>query len=69
MADLRRFRRLARPLQYLSHPADRPTGVQGVTTMTFNISNVQQYAVSVFGALLTATLFVSAAVGPVSQFI
>jgi hypothetical protein len=45
-----------------------PTGIQGVTTMTFNV-NVQQLAVSVFGALLAATLFVSAAVGPVGQFI
>jgi hypothetical protein len=37
--------------------------------MTFNISNVQQLAVSFIGALLAATLFVSAAVGPVGQFI
>jgi hypothetical protein len=37
--------------------------------MTFNISNMPQLAVSVFGALLAATLFVSAAVGPVGQFI
>ncbi|MEA2999767.1 MAG: hypothetical protein QOH04_677 [Sphingomonadales bacterium] len=37
--------------------------------MAFNISNMQQLAVSVFGALLAATLFVSAAVGPVGQFI
>ncbi|MEA3062857.1 MAG: hypothetical protein QOJ94_2638 [Sphingomonadales bacterium] len=37
--------------------------------MTFNISNVQQLAVSFIGALLFATLFVSAAVGPVGQFI
>jgi hypothetical protein len=46
-----------------------PTGIQGVTTMSFNISNMPQLAVSVFGALLAATLFVSAAVGPVGQFI
>jgi hypothetical protein len=69
MADFRRFHDLARPLQHCLHPADSPTGVQGVTTMTFNISNMSQLAVSVFGALLAATLFVSAAVGPVSQFI
>jgi hypothetical protein len=44
-------------------------GFQGVTTMTFNLSNMSQLAVSVFGALIAATLFVSAAVGPVGQFI
>jgi len=36
--------------------------------MTFNIS-MQQLAVSVVGALVAATLFVSAAVGPVGQLI
>jgi hypothetical protein len=50
-------------------PAGWSDRVQGVTTMTFNISNVQQIAVSVFGALLAATLFVSAAVGPAGQLI
>jgi hypothetical protein len=37
--------------------------------MTFNISNMQQIAVSFLGAILAATLFVSAAVGPVGQLI
>lgn len=37
--------------------------------MTFNISNVQQLAVSVFGALIAATVFISAAVGPAGQII
>jgi hypothetical protein len=69
MADFRRFMDLARPLQRFLHPADGPTGIQGVTTMTFNISNMQQVAVSFIGAVLAATLFVSAAVGPVGQFI
>jgi len=36
--------------------------------MTFNI-NLQQLAVSLIGALLAATLSISAAVGPVAQFI
>lgn len=36
--------------------------------MTFN-SSLQQLAISAIGALVTATLFISAAVGPVGQFI
>jgi len=36
--------------------------------MTFNIS-LQQLTVSVVGALIAATLFVSAAVGPVGQLV
>lgn len=36
--------------------------------MTFN-SSLQQIAISAFGALITASLFISAAVGPVGQFI
>lgn len=35
--------------------------------MTF--ANLQQLAVSVVGALIATTIFVSAAVGPVGQFI
>ena len=37
--------------------------------MTFNLTNLQQFAVSLVGAVFTASLFVSAAVGPVGQFI
>ena len=37
--------------------------------MTFNLGNLQQFAVSVVGALIAASMFVSAAVGPVGQFI
>ena len=37
--------------------------------MTFNLGSLQQFAVSVVGAVLATTLFVSAAVGPVGQFI
>ena len=36
--------------------------------MTFNFANVQQFAVSALGAVLAASLFISAAVGPVVQF-
>ena len=37
--------------------------------MTYNFANLQQLAVSILGALVASTLFVSAAVGPVGQFI
>lgn len=37
--------------------------------MTFNISSLQQFAVSIVGAILASSLFISAAVGPVGQFI
>lgn len=37
--------------------------------MTFNFSNRQQLLASLVGALFASTLFISAAVGPVSQFI
>jgi ABC-type multidrug transport system permease subunit len=36
--------------------------------MTFN-ANISQLAVSIVGALIAATLFVSAAVGPAGQLI
>ena len=32
-------------------------------------ANLQQFAVSALGALFAATIFISAAVGPVSQFV
>ncbi|CAA9545864.1 MAG: hypothetical protein AVDCRST_MAG23-2549 [uncultured Sphingosinicella sp.] len=37
--------------------------------MTFNLSNAQQLLASVVGAVIASTMFISAAVGPVSQFI
>ena len=37
--------------------------------MTYNLSNLQQLAVSIVGALVASTVFISAAVGPVGQFI
>jgi hypothetical protein len=37
--------------------------------MTFNFANFQQFAVSALGAVLAASLFISAAVGPAGQFI
>ena len=36
--------------------------------MTFN-STLQQLAISALGALVTASLFIGAAVGPAAQFI
>jgi hypothetical protein len=63
------FLRFGTPPATLAASGGWSDRVQGVTTMTFNISNMQQLAVSIVGALLAATLFVSAAVGPVGQFI
>lgn len=37
--------------------------------MTFNLGNLQQFAVSAIGAVFAASLFISAAVGPAGQFI
>jgi hypothetical protein len=36
--------------------------------MTFNFGSVQQLAVSLFAAILTSGVLVSAAIGPVAQF-
>lgn len=37
--------------------------------MSFNLTSLQQIAVSVVGALFAASISISAAVGPVAQFI
>ncbi len=37
--------------------------------MTFNFASAQQLVASVVAAAVASTLFISAAVGPVSQFI
>jgi hypothetical protein len=37
--------------------------------MTFNFANVQHLAVSALGAMLAASLFISAAVGPAAQLV
>jgi hypothetical protein len=42
--------------------------VTGSKTMTFNTSNLQQLAVSVIGALFASSIFISAAIGPITPF-
>jgi hypothetical protein len=37
--------------------------------MTFNLGNLQNVAISLFGALVAASLFISAAVGPAAQLV
>jgi hypothetical protein len=37
--------------------------------MTYNFASLQNMAVSLVGALIAATLFISAAVGPVGQLV
>jgi hypothetical protein len=39
-------------------------GWTGSKTMNFNIANLQQFAVSILGALITSSIFITAAVGP-----
>jgi hypothetical protein len=53
----------------LDIPPDGPDGKIRRLKMTFNFANVQQLAVSALGAVLAATLFISAAVAPAAQFI
>jgi hypothetical protein len=70
VAVFRGWRGLARSLQYPWHGRpDGPAAGSGRHEMTFNLANLQQFAVSVVGALIAASVFVSAAVGPVGQFI
>jgi hypothetical protein len=37
--------------------------------MTYNFTNLPQFAVSAIGALFAAALFISAAVGPAGQLV
>jgi len=37
--------------------------------MTFDFGNVQQFAISLLGAVVAASFFVSAAIGPAAQII
>jgi hypothetical protein len=53
----------------LAWPLGSPPVRSGRQTMTFNLGTFQQFAISAIGALFTASLFISAAVGSVGQFI
>jgi hypothetical protein len=68
-AEFRQFPRLACAVQNPLHAAGWSRRIQGVRKMTFNLGNLQQVALSVVGAVLAASLFISAAVGPAAQFI
>jgi hypothetical protein len=66
VVDFRRFSQLARSLLNCwrgRRMVRRP--VSGRPTMTLSYSNLQSLAGSVIGAMLAASLFVSAAIGPV----
>lgn len=56
-------------MQILLHAAGWTGGHSGRQTMTFNIASLQHIALSAVGAVLAASLFISAAVGPAGQFI
>jgi hypothetical protein len=68
MSDLRRFHELARSLLMCRHGSRtvRPPH-KGNKTMTF--ANVHTAAFSVFAAVVTSLVFVSAAIGPVAQIV
>jgi hypothetical protein len=65
----RHFLHLARRMQNFLQPAEWSVGRSGRHKMTFNLTSLQQIAVSVVGALFAASISISAAVGPVAQFI
>ncbi|HKR24522.1 MAG TPA: hypothetical protein VJS15_04630 [Allosphingosinicella sp.] len=65
MAVFRHFLHLARRLQIPWHGRRMVRGPEfGDKTMSISLT-IQQLAVSVIGALLASSLFISAAVGPV----
>ena len=69
LADFRHFPCLARRVQNSLQPAEWSVGRSGSLKMSFNLTSLQQIAVSVVGALFAASISISAAVGPVAQFI
>jgi hypothetical protein len=70
MAEIGRKPHLARSLQLLLHRRGRSDGARsGRQTMTFNLSSIQNATISLVGALVAATLFISAAVGPAAQLV
>jgi hypothetical protein len=63
-ADFRHFSHLARRLQYLLH--DRRMVRWPTKEIEMSVSfNLQKLALSVFGALVASSLFLTAALGPV----
>jgi hypothetical protein len=67
-ADFCAFRGLARPLQSIWHGRPgSPAAGSGRTNM-LNTANIQQLALSVLGALVASSMFLSAAL-PVGQLI
>jgi hypothetical protein len=61
---------LARSLQFLLHRCRMVRRQSsGRKTMTFNLTSLQSITVSLFGALVAASLLISAAVGPAVQLV
>jgi hypothetical protein len=50
-------------------PLDDPAVTSGRQTMTYNFTSLQNMAVSLVGALIAASLFISAAVGPAGHLV
>jgi len=68
-AEFRHFLHLARHMQNSLQPVEWSVGSSGRHKMTFNLTSLQQIALSIVGALFAASISISAAVGPVAQFI
>jgi hypothetical protein len=68
-AENRNSAGLARSLHFPWHPPDGLAACQRRNTMTVTLTGLQSAAISLFGALIAATLFISAAVGPAGQLI
>ena len=66
MAEIRPGRELARSMHFLPHRRRTVRrSSSGTKTMTFNLANLQNVAISFVGAIVAASLFISAAIGPV----
>jgi hypothetical protein len=60
--NFRHFRKLARPLQYLFHPADRPTGTTQRTKKMTAIRSFASQAIAATTALALSLVLISGTV-------
>jgi hypothetical protein len=68
-AEIRGERHLARSLQFSRHRCRTIRRHEWRQTMTFNLASLQNVTLSLVGALVAATLCISAAVGPAAHLI
>ena len=68
--DFSHFFHLARRMHSCLHSrTNQQRQSTGSKDMNISATNLHQVAISIFGALLASSLFISAAVGPVAQFV